>query len=82
MQFNRGIFQLNANKNEEAIAAFQAAIKADPAAPEAYFRLGALMIGQGKIPDAITNLEKYLSLNPTDAQNVATAQGLLKALKK
>jgi tetratricopeptide (TPR) repeat protein len=81
-QFNRGIFLLNANKNEEAIAAFQAAIKADPAAPEAYFRLGALMIGQGKIPDAITNLEKYLSLNPTDAQNVATAQGLLKALKK
>jgi tetratricopeptide (TPR) repeat protein len=81
-QFNRGIFLLNANKNEEAIAAFQAAIKADPAAPEAYFRLGALMIGQGKVPDAITNLEKYLSLNPTDAQNVATAQGLLKALKK
>jgi tetratricopeptide (TPR) repeat protein len=81
-QFNRGIFLLNANKNEEAIAAFEAAIKADPAAPEAYFRLGALMIGQGKIPDAVTNLEKYLSLNPTDAQNVATAQGLLKALKK
>jgi tetratricopeptide (TPR) repeat protein len=81
-QFNRGIFLLNANKNEEAIAAFQAAIKADPAAPEAYFRLGALMIGQGKIPDAVSNLEKYLSLNPTDAQNVATAQGLLKALKK
>jgi Tfp pilus assembly protein PilF len=81
-QFNRGIFLLNANKNEEAIAAFEAAIKADPAAPEAYFRLGALLIGQGKIPDAIANLEKYLSLNPTDQQNVATAQGLLKALKK
>jgi tetratricopeptide (TPR) repeat protein len=81
-QFNRGIFLLNANKNEEAIAAFEAAIKADPNGAEAYYRLGALMIGQGKIPDAIANLEKYLSLNPTDAQNVATAQGLLKALKK
>ena len=81
-QFNRGIFLLNSYKNEEAIAAFEAAIKADPGMTEAYYRLGALMVGQGKIPEAIQNLEKYLSLNPTDAQNVATAQGLLKAMKK
>jgi tetratricopeptide (TPR) repeat protein len=81
-QFNRGIFLLNAYKNEEAIAAFEAAVKADPAMTEAYYRLGALMVGQGKIPEAIQYLEKYLSLNPTDAQNVATAQGLLKAMKK
>ena len=58
------------------------AIKADPNMAEAYFRLGALMVGQGKIPEAVQNLEKYLSLNPTDAQNVGTAQQLLKALKK
>lgn len=81
-QFNRGIFLLNANKNEEAIAAFEAAIKADPGTTEAYYRLGALMIGQGKIPEAVQLLEKYLSLNPTDAANKATAEGLLKALKK
>ena len=81
-QFNRGIFLLNSYKNEEAIAAFEAAIKADPAMTEAYYRLGALMVGQGKIPEAIAHREKYLSLNPTDAQNVATAQGLLKAMKK
>jgi tetratricopeptide (TPR) repeat protein len=81
-QFNRGIFLLNANKNDEAIGAFEAAIKADPNMAEAYYRLGAALISQGKIPDAIQNLEKYLSLNPTDAQNVATAQGLIKALKK
>jgi tetratricopeptide (TPR) repeat protein len=81
-QFNQGIFLLNANKNEEAIAAFEAAVKADPGMTEAYYRLGALMVGQGKIPEAITYLEKYLGMNPTDAQNTATAQGLLKALKK
>jgi hypothetical protein len=39
-------------------------------------------VGQGKIPEAVQNLEKYLSMNPTDAGHVATAQGLLKALKK
>jgi tetratricopeptide (TPR) repeat protein len=81
-QFNQGIYLLNANQNDEAIAAFEAAIKADPSMAEAYFRLGALLVGQGKIPEAIEHLEKYLSLNPTDAGNVATAQGLLKALKK
>ncbi len=81
-QFNQGIFLLNAQKNEEAIAAFEAAIKADPAMTEAYYRLGALMVGQAKIPEAIAHLEKYLSMNPTDAGNVAVAQGLLKAMKK
>jgi Tfp pilus assembly protein PilF len=81
-QFNQGIFLLNAQKNEEAVAAFEAAIKADPGMTEAYYRLGALMVGQGKIPEAIAHLEKYLSMNPTDAGNVAVAQGLLKAMKK
>ena len=38
-------------------------------------------MGQNKIPEAIANLEKYLSMNPTNAQNTATAQGLLAALK-
>jgi len=81
-QFNQGIFLLNANKSEEAAAAFEAAIKADPNMAEAYFRLGTTQVGLGKIPEALANLEKYLSLNPTDAQNKATAEGLIKALKK
>jgi tetratricopeptide (TPR) repeat protein len=81
-QFNRGIFLLNAYKNEEAIAAFEAAVAADPSMAEAYYRLGALMVGQGKIPEAISNLERYLSMSPADEQNRATAEGLLKALKK
>jgi tetratricopeptide (TPR) repeat protein len=81
-QFNQGIFLLNDNKTEEAVAAFEAAVKADPNMAEAYFRLGAAQVSLGKIPEAIANLEKYLSLNPTDAQNKATAEGLIKALKK
>jgi len=81
-QFNKGIYLLNANQSEEAIKAFEAAIAADPTMPEAYFRLGTLMVGQNKIPEAIAHLEKYVSLSPADAQNVAVAQGLLKAIKK
>jgi tetratricopeptide (TPR) repeat protein len=81
-QFNRGIFLLNSNQTEPAVKAFEAAIAADPNMAEAYFRLGTQQISLGKIPEAIANLEKYVSLSPTDAANVATAQGLIKALKK
>jgi Tfp pilus assembly protein PilF len=80
-QFNAGIFALNAGKSDEALAAFQKAIAADPAMAEAYYHLGTLYLNQNKIPDALANLEKYLSLNPNNPQNVATAQGLLAALK-
>lgn len=80
-QFNVGIFNLNAGKSEEAIAAFQKAIAADPNMADAYYHLGTLFVGQNKIPEAVENLEKFLSMNPNNPQNVATAQGLLAALK-
>jgi tetratricopeptide (TPR) repeat protein len=81
-QFNRGIFLLNSGDSVEAIEAFEAAIAADPALAEAHYHLGTLMVGQSRIPEAVEHLERYLAMNPDNAQNVATAQGLLKALKK
>jgi Flp pilus assembly protein TadD len=81
VQFNLGVTFLNAGKGEEALAAFQKASAADPSNAEPYFYMGTVLVGQNKVPDAITNLEKYLSMNPANAQNVATAQGLLQALK-
>jgi tetratricopeptide (TPR) repeat protein len=80
-QFNMGIFHLNAGKSEEAIAAFTKALAADPTMADAYYHLGTLYVGQNKIADAVQSLEKFLSMNPGNAQNVATAQGLLAALK-
>jgi len=81
VQFNLGIFNLNSGHSEEALASFQKSAELDPAFAETYYYLGTIAVGQNKIPDAIANLEKYLSMNPTQAQNVATAQGLLQALK-
>ncbi len=80
-QFNMGIFNLNAGKSEEAIANFQKAVAADPNLSEAYYHLGTLMVGQNKVSDAVQYLEKFLAMNPTNAQNKATAEGLLAALK-
>ena len=81
VQFNLGVFYLNSGKAEEAAAAFTKAAEVDPTNAEVYYHLGTLSVGQNKIPEAIANLEKYLSMNPTNTQNVATAQGLLAALK-
>lgn len=80
--YNRGVYLLNAGEAPEAIKAFQDALAADPTLVEAQFRLGTLLIGQGKVAEAIEHLETYLASNPTDEQNVATAKGLLQALKK
>jgi len=80
-QFNMGVVYLNAGKSEEAIASFQKVVAADPTMAEAYYHLGTLMVGQNKIGEAVSYLEKYLSMTPGNAQNVATAQGLLAALK-
>jgi hypothetical protein len=46
-----------------------------------HYHLGTLLVGQNKLPEAIAKLEKYLTMNPQNAQNKATAEGLLQALK-
>jgi len=81
-QFNHGVLLLNSGDTMGAIPSFEAALVADPEMAEAHYQLGTLLIGQGKVPEAIEHLEKYLSMNPDCEQNVATAKGLLQALKK
>ena len=54
----------------------------DPKNVETEFYLGILAVQQNKGPDAIIHLEKYIASSPSNAANVATAQGLLQALKK
>ncbi len=81
VQYTLGINLLNLGKSEEAIVALQKAVAADPTLSDAYYHLGTLMVGQNKVPEALQYLEKYLSMNPTNAQNKATAEGLIAALK-
>jgi tetratricopeptide (TPR) repeat protein len=81
VQFGVAVDLLNSGKADEAMAAFQKVLEIDPNYAEAYFHMGTLAVGQNKIPEAVGHLEKYLSMNPTNAQNVATAKGLLQALK-
>jgi tetratricopeptide (TPR) repeat protein len=79
--FNLGVMQLNANKHDEAEAAFKKAEALDPANPEIQFHLATIAINKGQNQECLARLEKYLSMSPKNAANVATAQGLLQALK-
>lgn len=81
VQFSTGVLHINAGRHEEAGVAFKKAIAIDPNMAEAYYHLGTIALNQNNAAEAIANLEKYLSFNPTNAQNVATAQALIKALK-
>jgi tetratricopeptide (TPR) repeat protein len=80
VQFDLGVGYLNSGKYDDALAAFQKAQTADASNAEVYYYLGTIYVGMNKIDDARTNLEKYVSMNPKNAQNLATAQGLLQAL--
>jgi Flp pilus assembly protein TadD len=80
-QFNSGIFLLNANQPDKAQAAFLKALEIDPAMHEAHYHLGTILVGQNKINESVAELEKYLATSPENQQFVATAQGLIAALK-
>ncbi len=80
-QFNKGMILLNAGNSEEAQTAFGSALAADPPVAEAHYYLGTILVGQGKVPEAVEHLETYLASNPADGPNKETALGLLEALK-
>jgi Flp pilus assembly protein TadD len=81
-QFNSGGLLLNAGDTAGAVRSFEAALVVDPEMVEAHYYLGTVLVGEDRIPEAIEHLEKYLSMNPDQEQHVATAEGLLQALKK
>ncbi len=81
IQLQLGVVHFNFGKSEEAAVAFTKAEGLDATLAETQFYLGSIAVGQGKTDECIARLEKYLTMSPQNSQNVATAQGLLAALK-
>lgn len=81
LQFNLAIMHLNASKYDEAEAAFKKAEAGDPNNPEIQYHLATIALNHGKTEECVARLGKYLTMSPQNPQNVATAQGLLQALK-
>jgi tetratricopeptide (TPR) repeat protein len=78
--YNQGVVQWNANKFQDAQAAFEGALKADPNHAESHFMLGKVYINLGKLGESALEFETYLKIAP-NGPNAKEAQTNYDALK-
>ena len=78
---NIGIGMINERKHEEAVPWFDRAIKRFPEHADGYYYRGISYITLGKTAEAKADLEKYVSMAPPDAPELATAKQILASMK-
>ena len=78
---NIGIGLINDKKHAEAIPWFDKAITRFPQHPDGYYYRGISYITLGKTAEAKADLEKYVSIAPPDAPELATAKQILATIK-
>lgn len=81
-QYTVGIAYLNGGEGALAEAALVKARDLDPSKVETHYYLGTLAVGGGRVQEATSLLETYLSLSGQNPQNLETARRLLEALRK
>lgn len=80
--FNLGAVLTNRGRTADAATAFKKAIEYDPMMAIAYYQLGISYMGTpATMGDAVTNLEKFLAMAPTDP-NAEAAKALIDAAKQ
>jgi len=80
-KYNEALDYFNAKKIDSAIPLFEEAIELDSKFAPPYYYLGLAYINKGENGKAISNLEKYLELEP-EGTNSESARSLLEFLKK
>jgi tetratricopeptide (TPR) repeat protein len=78
--FNDAAKAINAGKDADAEPLLKQAIAADESFAQAYYELGMLYVRAQKNPDAKSNLQKYLELEP-NGKDAATAKEMLQYVK-
>jgi tetratricopeptide (TPR) repeat protein len=78
---NIGIGLINDRKHDEAVTWFDKAIKRFPEHADGYYYRGISYITLGKTAEAKADLEKYVSMAPPDAPELATAKQILASMK-
>jgi tetratricopeptide (TPR) repeat protein len=78
---NIGIGLINDRKHADAVPWFDKAIARFPQQPDAYYYRGIANIAVGKTAEAKSDLEKYISIAPADAPELATAKQILATIK-
>jgi Flp pilus assembly protein TadD len=62
---SKGIVFLGAGNSQVARAAFEAARAAEPPVAEAHYHLGTILVGQGKVQEAVQTAEAQLGAHPS-----------------
>lgn len=81
MFLNAGIALVNEKKHEEAVQWFDKAIARFPQHADSYYYRGIAYISLGKAVEAKADLEKFVSMAPPDAPELATAKQILATIK-
>ncbi len=80
-QFALGITCIDLGRSVEAATALRKVATLDPSNVEVHFHLGSLAVGANDVPGALAELQKYVSLQGQDPQNLEIAKNLIVALK-
>ena len=78
---NIGIGLINDKKQADAVAWFDKAIARFPQHPDGYYYRGISYLSLGKTAEAKTDLQKYVTIAPADAPELATAKKILETIK-
>ena len=78
---NIGIGLINERKHAEAVPWFDKAIARFPQHPDTYYYRGISNVTLGKTAEAKADLEKFISIAPPDAPELATAKQILASIK-
>lgn len=78
---DQGLILWNAGKTEDARAKFEETLRLDPNHGEVHYWLGMANLNQGKLPEAVQEMEIYLQREPK-GRFANEAKGLLSQIKK
>ena len=81
MFLNAGIALVNERKHAEAVVWFDKAVTRFPQHPDGYYYRGIANLSLAKTAEAKADLEKYVSIAPKDASELATAKKILESIK-
>ncbi len=81
MFLNAGIALINEKKHAEAVAWFDKAIARFPQHADGYYYRGIANLSLAKTAEAKADLQKYVSIAPPDAPELATAKQILATIK-
>lgn len=78
--YNEGVNLFNSGKNKEAKGQVEKALSIDPKFADAYYLLGLIELGEGRMAAAKTALQKYIELAPT-GKKAGEVKAILKELR-